>query len=98
MKCEEVSNFMGIIKNTENLIRMERNVWADELDAMERRYEREVVQEKRLPDEEKERLKRRMGEVRQLVKYYNRALFGLSESWSDLEAGKMYLDKLSSNY
>ena len=97
MKCEEVSNFMGIIKNTENLIRMERNVWADELDAMERRYEREAIREG-FPDKERERLERRMGEVQQILKRYNRAIFGLYEAWNNLEEGKMFLDKISDNH
>lgn len=96
MRCEELSSIMGIISNTRDLLREEREVWQAELDAMENRYQREV-RGNNLSDEERERLERRMGEVQQLLKHYNRALFGMEETWSNLESGKMYLDKLSFN-
>lgn len=97
MRCKELSSIMGIISNTRDLFREEREVWQAELDAIENRYQREV-RGNNLSDEERERLERRMGEVQQLLKYYNRALFRMEETWGNLEAGKMYLDKLSNKY
>jgi len=97
MECEEVSNFMGIINNTKNLLREEREVWAEELKAMEKRYEREILREG-FPEKERERLKSRIKDARHLVEYYDMVLFRMIGIHSDLETAKVYLNKLSNNY
>jgi len=94
MRTQEISNLMGLISNTQDLLRAEKETWQVEFEAMDGRYQKEGHL---LPDKKRENLERRLEEVSQLLRRYNRALFGLSEAWNELECGKMHLDKLSNS-